>query len=64
MNDQREGELVAVEEASKMQKDLREFVTNQEIDDAMEVAIRIGKALRDKRSRRLVSSKRSGAGLS
>ena len=39
-------------------KDLREFVTNQEIDDAMEVAIRIGKALRDKRSRRLVSSKK------
>ena len=58
LNDQREGELVAVEEASKMQKDLREFVTNQEIDDAMEVAIRIGKALRDKRSRRLVSSKK------
>ena len=57
-NDQREGELVAVEEASKMHKDLREFVTNQEIDDAMEVAIRIGKALRDKRSRRLVSSKK------
>ena len=58
LNDQREGELVAVEEASKMQKDLREFVTNQEIDDAMEVAIKIGKALRDKRSRRLVSSKK------
>ena len=58
LKDQREGELVAVEEASKMQKDLREFVTNQEIDDAMEVAIRIGKALRDKRSRRLVSSKK------
>ena len=58
LNDQREGELVAVEEVSKMQKDLREFVTNHEIDDAMEVAIRIGKALRDKRSRRLVSSKK------
>ena len=58
LNDQREGELVAVEEASKMQKDLGEFVTNQEIDDATEVAIRIGKALRDKRSRRLVSSKK------
>ena len=60
-NDQREGELVAVEEASKMHKDLREFVTNQEIDDAMEVAIRIGKALRDKRSRRLVNSKKGQA---
>ena len=61
LNDQREGELVAVEEASKMHKDLREFVTNQEIDDAMEVAIRIGKALRDKRSRRLVNSKKGQA---
>jgi uncharacterized protein with von Willebrand factor type A (vWA) domain len=58
LNDQREGELVAVEETSKMHKDLREFVTNQEIDDAMEVAIKIGKALRDKRSRRLVRSKK------
>ncbi len=58
LKEQIEGELVAVEEASKMHKDLREFVTNQEIDDAMEVAIRIGKALRDKRSRRLVSSKK------
>ena len=61
LNDQIEGELVAVEEASKMHKDLREFVTNQEIDDAMEVAIRIGKALRDKRSRRLVNSKKGQA---
>ena len=61
LNDQKEGELVAVEEASKMHKDLREFVTNQEIDDAMEVAIRIGKALRDKRSRRLVNSKKGQA---
>ena len=61
LNDQREGELVAVEEASKMHKDLREFVTNQEIDDAMEVAIRIGKALREKRSRRLVNSKKGQA---
>ena len=61
LNDQREGELVAVEEASKLHKDLREFVTNQEIDDAMEVAIRIGKALRDKRSRRLVNSKKGQA---
>ena len=61
LNDQIEGELVAVEEASKMHKDLREFVANQEIDDAMEVAIRIGKALRDKRSRRLVNSKKGQA---
>ena len=61
LNDQKEGELVAVEEASKMHKDLREFVTNQEIDDAMEVAIRIGKALRDKRSRRLVNSRKGQA---
>ena len=54
----KEGELVAVKEASKMRKDLREFVSKADIDDALEVAIRIGKVLRDKRSRRLVRSKK------
>ena len=54
----KEGELVAVKEASKMRKDLREFVSKADVDDALEVAIRIGKALRDRRSRRLVRSKK------
>ena len=57
-NETKEGELVAVKEASKMRKDLREFVSKKDIDNAFEVAKKIGKALRDKRSRRLVSAKK------
>jgi uncharacterized protein with von Willebrand factor type A (vWA) domain len=57
-NETKEGELVAVKEASKMRKDLREFVSKKDIDNALEVATRIGKALRDKRSRRLVCAKK------
>ena len=54
----KEGELVAVKEASKMRKDLREFVSKKDIDNALEAATKIGKALRDKRSRSLVCAKK------
>ncbi|WP_227268531.1 vWA domain-containing protein [Roseobacter weihaiensis] len=46
------GELMASKAANLMKKDLRELVSKEDIRAAEDVAIRLGKALRDQRSRR------------
>lgn len=51
-------ELLASKSHNLMKKDLRELVSAQDIREAELVAIRIGKALRDRRSRRRKASRR------
>lgn len=46
------GKLVASKANNLMKKDLRELVSANDIKDAEQVAIRLGRALRDRRSRR------------
>lgn len=52
------GKLVAARSHNLMKKDLRELVSAQDIRAAEQVAIRLGKALRDRRSRRRKNAKR------
>lgn len=51
------GELVASKASNLMKKDLRELVSKEDIRAAEDIAIRLGKALRDKRSRRRTTAR-------
>ena len=52
------GKLIASKAGNLMKKDLRELVSADEIRAAEQVAIRLGKALRDRRSRRQVAARK------
>ena len=56
------GKLVASKTTNLMRKDLRELVSSEDIRAAEQVAVRLGKALRDKRSRRRRAA-RKGASI-
>ncbi|MBT8411857.1 MAG: VWA domain-containing protein, partial [Octadecabacter sp.] len=55
------GKLVASKAQNLMKKDLREMVSAEDIRAAEQVAIRLGRALRDQRSRRRKAARRGGA---
>ncbi len=52
------GKLIATKQKNLAHKDLRELVRPEEIEQAEDVARRIGAALRDKRSRRRIAAKK------
>lgn len=53
-----EGRLIASSVQTLMNKDLREVVSPEDIRQAQQVAVRIGSALRDRRSRRAKAARR------
>ncbi|MEP4194385.1 MAG: VWA domain-containing protein [Aliishimia sp.] len=55
------GKLVASKAHNLMKKDLRELVSAEDIRNAEQVAIQLGKALRDRRSRRRKAAKRGAS---
>ncbi len=57
-----EGKLVASDLRNLMKKDLRDLVDPQDIREAEQIAVKLGKALRDRRSRRRKAALR-GQGL-
>lgn len=52
------GKLMATRVANLMKKDLREMVSPEDIHEAEQVAIRLGRALRDRRSRRRIAARK------
>ncbi|OUD08806.1 carbon monoxide dehydrogenase [Marivivens niveibacter] len=57
-----EGKLIATDIRNLSRRDLRELVRAEDIAEAEEVARRLGRAMRDRRSRRRIAA-RKGAGL-